>query len=203
MSDSKNKSKSLLLTIVAIIILLIAVLAVSYAAFYYSKNGEEINRVLTGTITMSYSENNNGIYLTDAYPTTDSVGMALSDNSQYFDFTVSASMSGSTIVDYVIAGSKVTDSSTLPDEAVKVYLTSISSNREREVVAPTKISELQSTNNISYVPNGQYVILQDNFRETGSRSYRLRMWIASDYVLPETESLSYALRINVYGNMSA
>lgn len=203
MSDSKNKSKSLLLTIVAIIILLIAVLAVSYAAFYYSKNGEEINRVSTGTITMSYSENNNGIYLTDAYPTTDAVGMALSDNSQYFDFTVSASMSGSTIVDYVIAGSKVTDSSTLPDEAVKVYLTSISSNREREVVAPTKISELQSTNNISYVPNGQYVILQDNFREMGSRSYRLRMWIASDYVLHETESLSYALRINVYGNMSA
>ena len=171
--------------------------------FIYSKNGEEINRVSTGTITMSYSENNNGIYLTDAYPTTDAVGMALSDNAQYFDFTVSASMSGSTIVDYVIVGSKVLDSSTLQDEAVKVYLSSISSNRKSGVVAPTKISELPSTNNISYAPNDQYVILQDNFRETGSRSYRLRMWIASDYVLPENNSLSYALRINVYGNMSA
>ena len=198
-----NNSKQLLLSILGVAILVVAVIGISFAAFNYSKTGTKVNTITTGTITMSYSENNNGIYLTDAYPTTDAVGMALSDNSQYFDFTVSASMSGSTIVDYVIAGSKVTDSSTLPDEAVKVYLTSISSNREREVVAPTKISELQSTNNISYVPNGQYVILQDNFRETGSRSYRLRMWIASDYVLHETESLSYALRINVYGNMSA
>ena len=34
MSDSKNKSKSLLLTIVAIILLFIAVIGVSYAAFY-------------------------------------------------------------------------------------------------------------------------------------------------------------------------
>lgn len=201
MSNCKNKSKSVLLTIVAIIILLIAVLAVSYAAFYYSKNGEEINKVLTGTITMSYSENNNGINLFDAFPTTDAVGMALSDESLYFDFAVSASMSGSTIVNYVIAGSKDENSSTLPDSAIKVYLSSISSNSEKEVVGPTKISELKSTNNISYVPNGQYVILQDNFKETGSRNYRLRMWIASDYVLPENNSLSYTLRINVYGNM--
>ena len=203
MSNCKNKSKSVLLTIVAIIILLIAVLAVSYAAFYYSKNGEEINKVLTGTITMSYSENNNGINLFDAFPTTDAVGMALSGTNQYFDFTVSASMSGNTIVDYVVAGVKVQDNSTLPDEGVKVYLTSIDGNRESQVVAPTKISNLKSTNNISYVPDNQYIILQDNFTETGSRSYRLRMWVASDYVLPEEESMSYALRINVYGNMSA
>lgn len=90
-----------------------------------------------------------------------------------------------------------------PDEGVKVYLTSIDGNRESQVVAPTKISNLKSTNSISYIPDNQYIILQDNFTETGSRSYRLRMWVASDYVLPEEESMSYALRINVYGNMSA
>ena len=139
MNDSKIKSKSFLLTIIAIILLLIAVIGVSYAAFYYSKVGDEVNRISTGTITMSYSENNNGIYLTDAYPTTDAIGMALSGTNQYFDFTVSASMSGNTIVDYVVAGVKVQDNSTLPDEGVKVYLTSIDGNRESQVVAPTKI----------------------------------------------------------------
>ena len=202
MCDGKDKSKSFLLTVIVVVLLLIAVIAVSYAAFYYSKSGDEINRVSTGTITMSYSENNNGIYLTNAFPIIDSVGMLLSDANQYFDFTVSATMSGSTIVDYAIVGTKDQSKSTLPDEGVKLYLTTVNGNSESQVVAPTKISELRTTDNIPYVPDNQYLILHDNFNETDSRNYRLRMWVSEDYVLPN-ESLTYLLRINVYGNMSA
>ena len=201
MSNCKNKSKSVLLTIIAIIILLIAVLAVSYAAFYYSKVGDEVNRISTGTITMSYSENNNGIYLTDAYPTTDAIGMALSGTNQYFDFTVSASMSGSTIINYTITAIREADS-TLPDNAVKVYLTSINNGNESQVLEPTKISNLQVTSlNREGAPDGQFILLNSNFNKTETRNYRLRMWVAGDYVLPNI-SQTYKLRVNVYGNVS-
>ena len=198
-NENKGKSKSLVLLILGIIILIIGVFGVSYAAIYYSKLGEKVNNVSTGTLTMSYSENTNGINLTDANATSDSVGMAMSQENEYFDFTVSATMSGSTTVDYVIVGSKDT-SSTLPDNAIKVYLTEVNGDSERQVVSPTKISELDSTDTISYVPDNQYVLLQSNFNKTTSCNYRLRMWIADDFNMTVG---SYTFRINVYGNMSA
>ena len=200
MSDNKNDSKSKLLIITAIIVLIIAVIGVSYAAIFYSKIGDEVNNVSTGTIVMSYTENTNGIYLTNASPMSDEVGRTLTDENLYFDFTVNATMSGNVLVDYVISASKDSDS-TLPDNAIKVYLTSIDGNNETQVVAPTKVSSLKSTNNISYAPNNQYVILESNFRNTESRNYRLRMWISDDYTLADV-SQTYMLRVNVYGNMS-
>ena len=142
--ENSNNSKSIVLIIVCIIILILAVIGVSYAAVFYSKVGEKVNRVTTGTMTMSYSETTNGINLTNAYPMTDEVGRSLNEENQYFDFTVNASMGGNVIINYVITATKEADS-TLPDNAVKVYLTSMNSGNESQVLEPTKISDLQVT----------------------------------------------------------
>ena len=175
-------------------------IGVSYAAIFYSKIGDEVNNVSTGTIVMSYTENTNGIYLTNASPMTDEVGRTLTDENLYFDFTVNATMSGNANVDYVISASK--DSySTLEDSAVKVYLTSLNGTNETTVLAPTKVSSLRTTNDIFYVPDNQYVILESNFTKSESRNYRLRMWVSDDYVLPSI-SQTYMMRVNVYANMS-
>lgn len=198
-NENKTKSRSLGLIIILVVLLIIGVFGVSYAAIYYSKMGEKINNVSTGTLTMSYSENTNGINITDATTTSDAVGMAMSAENEYFDFTVSATMSGNTSVDYIIAGSKDTIS-TLPDNAVKVYLTELNSGSERQVLAPTKISQLDSTRNVSYGPDNQYILLQSNFNKSSSRNYRLRMWISDDYNMTVG---SYTFRINVYGNMAS
>ena len=83
-----NNSKQILLSVLGVAILVVAVVGVSFAAFSYSKTGEKVNTITTGTITMSYSETTNGINLTNALPMTDGVGKALKDENQYFDFTV-------------------------------------------------------------------------------------------------------------------
>ena len=199
--ENSNNSKSIILIIVCIIILILAVIGVSYAAVFYSKVGEKVNRVTTGTMTMSYSETTNGINLTNAYPMTDEVGRSLNEENQYFDFTVNASMGGNVIINYVITATKEADS-TLPDNAVKVYLTSMNNGNESQVLEPTKISDLQVTSlNREGAPDGQFILLNSNFSKSESHNYRLRMWVASDYVLPDF-SQTYKLRINVYGNVS-
>ena len=199
--ENTGTYKSTGLIIFGIIILILVVIGVSYAAIFYSKTGEKVNRVTTGTITMSYSENTNGINLTDAIPMTDEVGKSLNDENQYFDFTVSATMGGNVIINYVITAVK-DDGSTLPDSAVKVYLTNINSGNETQVLAPTKLSDLQVTSlNKEGAPDGQFVLYNGNFNKTEARNYHLRMWVASDYVLPNI-SQTYKLRINVYGNVS-
>ncbi len=199
MKKEQNRSSQFII-IICILILIIAVIGVSYAAIFYSRSGEKVNNITTGTMTMSYSENNNGINLVDAYPTTDATGMVLSQPGEYFDFTVSASLGGTSSIKYIITGVK-DESSTLPDSAVKVYLTELK-NGETQVLAPTKLSDLNKTTGESYgAPLGQFVLAVRNFTSSDIHNYRLRMWVANDYTL-ENYVQTYKLRVNVYGNSS-
>lgn len=200
-SEKNTNFKYIVILIILIIVLIVLILGVSFAAIFYSKTGEEINKVTTGTMTMSYSENTNGINLENAYPMSDDIGKTLNDENQYFDFTVSATLGGNVIINYAITATKESDS-TLPDSSIKVYLTD-KDNNEQQVLAPTKISDLTVTNNhVSSAPDGQYLLASGNFSKTISHNYRLRMWISDDYVVPD-EIMTYKLRVNVYGAVAA
>lgn len=193
-----DNSKQILLSVLGVAILVVAVVGISFAAFSYSKTGEKVNTITTGTITMSYSEKTNGINITNAQPTDDEVGKVLNQANEYFDFTVSATLTGNIIINYSITATKDTGSS-LPDEAIKVYLTELNNLNEQEVLLPTKISKLSLTSkDISGAPDGEYLLYNGNFSSSLSHNYRLRMWVANDYVVSE-EIQTYKLRVNVYG----
>ena len=89
------KKKENIVIIVVLIVMILAILGVSYAAFNFSKTGTKVNTITTGSITMTYTESDNTITLNGALPTTDKTGKALSD---YFEFTVSSSITVSTIL---------------------------------------------------------------------------------------------------------
>ena len=197
-----NNSKQMILSILGVVILVVAVVGVSFAAFSYSKTGEKVNTITTGTITMSYSETTNGINLTNALPMSDSVGMKLSEQNQYFDFTVNASITGNTTINYAITATKELDSN-IPDDGIKVYLTDMDGDADSQILAPTKVSELDVTSSdVSGAPNDQYLLKSDTFAANGSHDYRLRMWVADDYTVTG-ESQTYKLRVNVYGAADA
>ena len=70
------------------------------------------------------------------------------------------------------------------------------------MLPPTKLSDLSTTDSsYSNAPSGQFVLLASDFRESDTRNYRLRMWISNDYVLPNS-SMTYKLRVNVYGSVA-
>ena len=198
-----NNSKQVLLSVLGVAILVVAVVGVSFAAFSYSKTGEKVNTITTGTITMSYSETTNGINLTNALPMSDGVGKALSEEEQYFDFTVSANITGTTTINYAITASKE-EESTLPDTAVKVYLTDMDGTADTQILAPTKVSGLTPTTGSerSGTPSGQFILHTGTFGATSSHDYRLRMWVADDYQVTGA-SATYKLRVNVYGAAAA
>ena len=205
MENNQSNSKQVLLSVLGVAILIVAVIGVSFAAFSYSKTGEKVNTITTGTITMSYSENTNGINLVDALPMSDEQGKTLSGDNNTFDFTVEATINGSgtTTINYDVTATKESDS-TLVDSAVKVYLTNIDSNADTQVLAPTKVSALTKTGNseASGAPSNQYKLTSGTFTNTTTRKYRLRMWVADDYSSLGTSG-TYKLRVNVYGAAAA
>ena len=206
MKDNNNNSKQVLLSVLGVAILVVAVVGVSFAAFSYSKTGQKVNTITTGTITMSYTEGTNGINLTNALPTTDPVGMAMAEENQYFDFTVGATISGTTTINYAITATKEMPDSTIPDTGVKVYLTDMDASDKAVsgYETPKKISELKTATDseASGAPEGQYILHTGTYTATTTNHYRLRMWVADDYAAPASTQ-TYKLRVNVYGSAAA
>ena len=214
MKDNNNNSKQVLLSVLGVAILVVAVVGVSFAAFSYSRTGEEVNTITTGTITMNYADDSNGIKLTNAMPMSDDDGKKLTGENNVFDFTVSATISGSgtTNIDYAIIAAPE-DGNTLKDNDIKVWLTDTSdvgqgNTASNPVVLNTlPASSTTSTTTGSPDSSDDYVLKSGTFSGTGgSDSYRLRMWV--DYNAPSmagdvASQLTYQLRVNVYGKAAA
>ncbi len=198
-----NNSKQLLLSILGVAILVVAVVGVSFAAFSYSKTGTKVNTITTGTITMSYVEGENAIDLKNAMPMTDVNGKALTGDNNVFDFTVNATITGTTTIDYAITATKEPDS-TLPESGVKVYLTDMDADADDQILAPTLVSSLGKTTSseTSGAPVDQYKLTTGTFNATTTHKYRLRMWVADTYNVSGT-SQTFKLRVNVYGKAAA
>lgn len=224
--NNNNSSKQILLSVLGVAILVVAVVGISFAAFTYSRAGENPNTITTGTITMNYSEDTNGIKLENALPMTDAAGIKLADDNQYFDFTVSSTMSGTATINYAVTAVK-TDDSTLPDSGVKVYLTrSTTSSATGTAVSDPKYVGDVTGKSLSKVDatvkantgaiEGEYLLDQGTFttnsestEKTQSVYYRLRMWVADDYaetndgVSGQITKKTYTLKVNVYGTAAA
>ena len=207
MNENTNSSKQILISILGVAILIVAVVGISFAAFTYVGTGQTTNTITTGTITMSYTEDTNGITLTDALPITDESGKALSAEGQYFDFTVNARIigKGTTQLNYAITATEVTNS--LPNTGVKVYLTSNSDSTVE--LAPTLVSKLPQaqSGNSAGATVGERILKSGTINTTDetvdqTTTYRLRMWVDQNYTAPSTKQV-YSIKVNVYGAAAA
>lgn len=205
MNEKSSNSKQILLSVLGVAILVVAVVGVSFAAFSYTETGQYENKITTGAISMSYSNPANGIDITDAQPVSDATGKAYDGENEYFDFSVSATISGTATINWVITAT-TTEATTLKDNYVKVYLTDKGSanDQDDQILAPTLVSNLTKTeaDNDAGAPEDQYILHSGTYSATTTDNYRLRMWIADTF--PGTQSSeTYKLRVNVYGQAAA
>ena len=180
--ERKNSSKQVLLSVLAVAILVVAVVGVSFAFFTYSKQGETVNTITTGTLVFSYNEPTNGILLEDAVPMSDSDAKTkLVSGRNVFDFTVTSTINGNATINYEITAKESTDQSdigTLESKYVKVSLDKVAGGSETPVKAATHYDDLTAGT----------IATGDKLLGTGSATnsngspvtttYRLRMWMA-------------------------
>ena len=180
--ERKNSSKQVLLSVLAVAILVVAVVGVSFAFFTYSKQGETVNTITTGTLVFSYNEPTNGILLEDAVPMSDSDAKTkLVSGRNVFDFTVTSTINGNATINYEITAKESTDQSdigTLESKYVKVSLDKVAGGSETPVKAATYYDDLTAGT----------IATGDKLLGTGSATnssgspvtttYRLRMWMA-------------------------
>ncbi len=113
--EEKDNSRSTIVLLLAVGILVISAIGVSFATLQYAKKGIKSNTITTGKLSMNYSENSEGISITNANPMSDQAGMALVDvpnvdgtyqTRNTFRFSVSSTIVGTGKVAYEITAVK-------------------------------------------------------------------------------------------------
>lgn len=203
--NKSNSSKFIFISVILVTILVILVLCLSFTAFKKatsedgtnSNNDSNGNGGINSKISMTYTENMNGISIQDALPTSDEVGKNLNGKGEYFDFTIKSNIVNSSIT-YEIAAIK-DKSSTISDDSIKLYLEKQNSGSYEQVMEPTIFKSITKRSKIGS-PNGSMVLYKLNRKKSGTDNYRLRMWIKEDAVVEMDKS--YTVKVNVYGKAS-
>lgn len=203
--NKSNSSKFIFISVILVTILVILVLCLSFTAFKKatsedgtnSNNDSNGNGGINSKISMTYTENMNGISIQDALPTSDEVGKHLNGKGEYFDFTIKSNIVNSSIT-YEIAAIK-DKSSTISDDSIKLYLEKQNSGTYEQVMEPTIFKPITEKSKVGS-PNGSMVLYKLNRKKSGTDNYRLRMWIKEDAVVEMDKS--YTVKVNVYGKAS-
>ena len=164
------------------------------ATFTYTKENKSINTISTGNIYLNYTEDTNGINITNAYPVADEVGKTLTNEDQYFDFTVEASISGNVVASYEVSAEKEA-SSTLDNDEVKLYLEKKVNNTYQEVMAPKNFTPLKESTDLGTMA-GSMLLDSGTVSKSSTINYRLRMWVADTTILDNLEK-SFSVRVSI------
>ena len=208
----EKKKQGIVITSVLLVCLILVVIGVSFAFFTYSRQGSKENTITTGSLTFVYDEQKaegNGITLSNAFPMSDEDGKQLSGSNNVFDFQVLASTKGESIA-YEVIGQK-DDSSTLPENVTKIYLTTLSGSEESEVVTTVKDGVVTTYDELSDTQIKEQTgktLYQEviPLNQTGyQKNFRLRMWLSEEANTTTNGSWDYnnktfTIRINVVAN---
>lgn len=204
-AEAEDKSYSRKIFILLLLVTLLVILVISFSFAVYVNNEEGVdNTIGSGEISMNYIEKTNGISIENAMPTSDEVGKKQLGEGEYFDFTVNSKLVGDIKVIYEIAAVK-DQSSTIPDNEIRLYLEQEKSGTYIEVMEPKNFVASPSNTEIG-TPEGAMMLKRvtkerkDNTDDNVVKyvdNYRLRMWLGENATINDIRT--YTVRINVYG----
>lgn len=192
---SEKRRKTIIILIILLLLLVLIVFMITYSLFDYTKKGDTENTITSGEIRFLYTENTgvgNGVSITNAFPVEDSVGKMYSTENYVFDFKVTATAPSGKSIPYEVTA-RLGKNSTMPSNAVKVYLVEKNGDIEKETPLTVdeagtvkKFSELKDTSvNVGTYEDGSAITEKTIYNgvATGTeyeQNFRYRMWISND-----------------------
>lgn len=194
--ENKNViSKGVKYSIVTIILVIIAVIGCSF--FLYANKPQVIQQETLegGSITLTYSDDENLFVMENGVPTSDSVGMIFDSADKYFDFTVKTVVDEADYIEYQIILEKDNDVSTALDSNVKVYLEREDSGTFVKVGEPIKFATEVSEND----EDVSLAIFKVKKTSNDTDNYRLRMWIDETATIDANQIQNYGVKVAIKG----
>ena len=196
----EEKNGKLYFILLALLLVVLLAIGISAVAVTVTKKGDKVNTITTGNISLDYTEDTNGITITNAMPLTDAAGKKLSGTDQYFDFSVISTITGQANITYEISALKLAKS-TLDDKNVKLYLEKNQLGKYVEVMEPTKFKPLTSKSDIGS-EKGTMILYKETVNKTTTDNYRLRMWL-SDKAKVDNISRTFTVQVAIHASVKA
>ena len=178
----KNLSKKNLrvLLLVAISITLVTCLGSTYAFFVYRGNGSNVS-VEAGDINVKFNNDNNYLTTGSSYPISDETGKVL---PYYSDFSINATTNDMGIK-YEIQVVPDANNSIDP-QYIKLYLTDQNDDSITNVLTYSELTKAEYNTNAK-------LVYTNYITETGTKDFRLRMWIDESYNLQEGQTFGFKI----------
>ncbi len=186
------QSKQIILSIIGIAVLIIAFVGISYATFTTVFKDLQVNGISTGTISLNLENQTGALSMKNVMPISDEVGMTLEGENNVYDFTVQASLSAHTTLNYEIYMEKVNSNGEfLSDSSVRFYLQHLGINGyENTSITKTpqpfipleEMSFLGSKKGSMILYSGTLSNSSNNNLEVQDK-FRLRMWVSQDTII--------------------
>ncbi len=191
-----ERKNQVLMTVLGVFALVIVTVGVSFAFFTYTRTGTTSSNIKTGgemasgKITFVYTESNDDVTLSNAFPTTVETGKKLTNT---YDFTIAGNITGaktSTALGYDIIAVNNTKATTTEVEAltnnrVRAYLTELTGgSQETDMLTDTDdhtvlMSDVFKDNAVEGVLYSGIMNFDNNnaIEQNQSKKYRLRIWL--------------------------
>lgn len=198
MNENKKEeklTKSFYVLIIIISILLIVGIA---AGFFSFVNREEkvINKTKSGgNIVLNYSDDTNGLRLINAVATTDEMGKKDLTEGNYFDFSVDVDLDNASEVQYEISLTKNSESSTINDKDIRIYLEQEDSGTYNGIFGPESFLPLKNKTKLGS-KKGSLVVARVKKTKSSTDNYRLRIWLNEKAIVTNG---SYSVEVNING----
>lgn len=173
-AENKNVKKLFILILIG----LVFIIGFSFAVYNIVLEGNKEHSITTSKISFSYKEQVDNYNFLAYGSLTNDDGKIMDD---YYEFTVKAIADGPTVINYVVYLQRIETDYDYPDDAIKAYLTTVSSGTEVQNFAPTLVSGLDDyLGSYKYLTQGIFTFENEDGGEL-SQTFRLRLWIKDGY----------------------
>lgn len=182
-----------------ILLVIIGITSVSYSYFTYDKVAVEHQKMVAGSIYMSYYDKSNNVVIEDMFTTDDPY------EYDYYEFKLVGYNESNSDIDIVVSlsyGEELGDRTRFRDSDIKVFLTEVIDDKEQVLVDKS----FTSLNNMAiYTTKFNKRTLNEE-----TRTYRLRLYMPESIIVSDTNPNSdydtetfansyFSVKINVEG----
>ena len=173
------------------------VLLICVSIFLNSPKEEKIKKLDGGDISLTYTDDINGLSMTNLRLISDAVGMKLDSADMFFDFSVATDLTEANEIDYEISIKKDTNYSTTIDENIRAYLEKQKGTNFVKVFGPETYEPLVKSNGLT--KKGYMPVYKEKVTTSGIDNYRLRVWVSDKAKIPKGAKQNITMKVYVNG----
>ena len=197
--EEKEKISIKVFIIIAIISVIVLALIVGAIVLNNNSKAEVINEEKEGAeITLNYADKESKLALTNMKATKDAEGVKNDAADKVFNFTVNTELIEAESADYEIYVTKNKKECNIPDDYLRLYLEKESDGTFNKVVDATAFKPLTKKDSLG-VPKDSMVLFKDSVDASASINYRLKMWLAEDFIAQDGEVINCSVSIAIKG----